>query len=131
MCLSDLFMALSMNKTTQAILEEHVHLSRLYQSCYFSDTKHLMCHGLPCTVRECPVIRGRGFNRRTRQRSRSEFERADCAALRTTHTRNLPAFIYRRHRVSTFLITHCAELISSVAYVEYLLLHWFSLSRRL
>ena len=33
-------MALSMNKTAQAILEEHFHLSRLYQSCYFSDTKH-------------------------------------------------------------------------------------------
>src|ERR1041385_4842629 len=79
-------MALSMNQTTQAILEEYFHLFRLYQSCYFSDTKHLMCHGLPCTVRECPVIRRRGFNRRPRQRSRSEFEHADCAALRTTHT---------------------------------------------
>src|SRR6185369_15777871 len=44
-------MVLSMNQTTQAILEEHFHFSRLYQSRYFSDTKHLMCHGLPCTVR--------------------------------------------------------------------------------
>jgi hypothetical protein len=44
-------MALSMNKTTQAILEEHFHLSRLYQSRYFADTKHVMRHGLPGTVR--------------------------------------------------------------------------------
>src|SRR5678815_939534 len=74
LCCQNLFMALSMKKTTQAIMEQHFHLSRLHQSCYFSDTKHLMRHGLSCTVRECPVIRRRGFNHRTRQRSRSEFE---------------------------------------------------------
>src|SRR5688572_12775046 len=77
-----LFMALSMNKAAQAILEEHFHLSRLYQFCYFSDTKHLMCHGLSCSVRDCPVIKRRGFNRLTRQRSRSESKGAHCAALR-------------------------------------------------
>src|ERR1700754_600907 len=81
-----LLRALSMNKTTQTILEEHFHLSRLDQSGYFSDTKNLMCHGLPGTVGECPVVRRRGFARRPRRRSRSEFERADSVAPRTTHT---------------------------------------------
>jgi hypothetical protein len=45
-----------------------------------SDTEHLMGHGLPCTVCECLVIMRRGFHRQMRQRSRTEFEPADCAA---------------------------------------------------
>ena len=48
--------ALSVNKTTQAILEEHVNLLWLDQAGYFSDTKRLMHQGLPCTVSECAVI---------------------------------------------------------------------------
>jgi hypothetical protein len=39
-----------------------------HQSCYLSDTKHLMCHGLPYTIRECPVIGRRGFDRWAGQR---------------------------------------------------------------
>ena len=80
-----LLMALSMYKTAQAVVEEYVYLLWLDQSCYFSDTKHLVCHRLPRTVGECPVI-GRRVDRWMGQRSGSESERADCLALRTTHT---------------------------------------------
>jgi len=48
---SEFILALSMNKTTQPILEQHFHLARLHQSRYFSDTKHFMRHGLSRTVR--------------------------------------------------------------------------------
>ena len=52
-----LLMPLRVNKTSQAILEEYFHLSGLYQSRHFSDTKHLMRHRLARTVCECSVIR--------------------------------------------------------------------------
>ena len=61
------------------ILEEHFHFPRLYQSCYLSDTKYRMCHGLPGTIRECPVIGRRGYDCWAGQRSRSESECADVS----------------------------------------------------